>query len=116
MPTVRIWVLESDADEKVVECLANKLTIYLQLNNLCIKTAGQSTLASIRRRKHDKPLKVGIRNFLKEDDCVIFVLDLDSRKSTIVNIRNNGTILQKYVILLALWHIHQIYAHASYNS
>ncbi len=82
MPTVRIWALESDEDEKVVECLANKLAIYLRLNNLSIKTAGQSTLASIKRRKRDKPLKAGILNFLKEDDYVIFILDLDSPRST----------------------------------
>ena len=81
MSTVRIWVLESDYDEKVVECLAKKLTIHLQLNNLSIKTAGKRALTSIQRSKHKKALKVGIRNFLKEDDCVIFVLDLDSPQS-----------------------------------
>ena len=35
---------------------------------------------------------------------------------TIVNPRNKGTLFQKYVILFALWHIHQIYAPASFNS
>ena len=34
----------------------------------------------------------------------------------IVNPRNNGTIFQKYVILLPLWHIQQIYAYTSSNS
>ena len=82
MSTVRIWVLESEYDEKVVECLAKKLTIHLQLNNLSIKISGKRALASIQRnKKHKKPLKEGIRNFLKEDDCVIFILDLDSPQS-----------------------------------
>ena len=35
---------------------------------------------------------------------------------TIVDTRNNGTMFQKYVILLELWHIHQIYAPACFNS
>ena len=34
----------------------------------------------------------------------------------IVDTRNKGTVFQKYVILLKLWHIHQIYAHACFNS
>ncbi len=36
--------------------------------------------------------------------------------SFIVNPRNKGTLFQKYVILFVLWHIHQIYAPASFNS
>ena len=35
---------------------------------------------------------------------------------TIVNPRNKGTFFQMYVILLTLWHIQQIYAHACFNS
>ena len=69
MPSIRIWTLESDNDAKAVKCLANKLVTYRQLGPIAIYTAG--------RRKPTVQLKKAIQNYLKQDDCVIIVIDRD---------------------------------------
>ena len=78
MPTVRIWTLESDNDRDVVKCLANKLVDHLQLDNLSVQVFGKSALPS----QHDSPLRRATQNYLKDADCVIFVIDTDSSRST----------------------------------
>ena len=69
MPSIRIWTLESDNDAKAVKCLANKLAAYRQLGPIAIYTAG--------RRKPSVQLRKAIQNYLKQDDCVIIVIDRD---------------------------------------
>ena len=69
MPSIRIWTLESDNDAKVVKCLANKLVTYRQLGPIAIYTTG--------RRKSSIKLRKAIQNYLKQDDCVIIVIDRD---------------------------------------
>lgn len=83
MPRIRIWTLESDNDAEAVKCLATKLSAHLQLADLSIRKASRKTLSAIsRRRKGNRfssdNLKLAVRNYLKEDDCVIFVIDTDS--------------------------------------
>ena len=94
MSTIRIWALESDYDAKAVECLANKLKSYLQLRDLRIESSGASTLSEIQARVRkslprrarrnvtsDAPLKRATHDYLKDEACVIFVIDQDSPKS-----------------------------------
>jgi hypothetical protein len=94
MSTIRIWALESDHDAKAVECLANKLKSYLQLGDLRIESSGASTLSEIQARVRkslprrarrnvtsDAPLKRATHDYLKDEACVIFVIDQDSPKS-----------------------------------
>ena len=69
MPSIRIWTLESDNDAKAVKCLANKLATYRQLGPITIYTAG--------RRKPSVQLRKAIQNYLKQDNCVIIVIDRD---------------------------------------
>ncbi|MCY4553136.1 MAG: hypothetical protein OXC79_05645 [Candidatus Poribacteria bacterium] len=69
MPSIRIWTLESDNDAKAVKCLGNKLAAYRQLGPIAIYTAG--------RRKPPVQLRKAIQNYLKQDDCVIIVIDRD---------------------------------------
>ena len=69
MPSVRIWTLESDNDAKAVGCLAHKLVKYRQLGPIDIYTAG--------KRKPSVQLRKAIQNYLKQDDCVIIVIDRD---------------------------------------
>ena len=78
MPTVRIWTLESNNDRDVVECLANKLVAHLQLDNLSVQVFGKTSIP----RRHHSPLRTGTENFLKDADCVIFVIDTDGPIST----------------------------------
>ena len=78
MPSVRIWTVESDYDRDAVRCLANKLATYLQLDNLSVQVAGRSAIP----RRHNSPLRRATQNYLQQDDCVIFVIDVDGPMST----------------------------------
>ena len=73
MPTVRIWTLESEHDPEAVQCLANKLVVHLQLENLSIQASGRNALPKGRGAE----LMKATRNYLKQDACVIFVIDRD---------------------------------------
>lgn len=75
MPSIRIWTLESDYDAKVVECLASKLATHLHLGNLSIQTSGKGDIP-----KRDT-LTRAVQNHLREDICVIFVIDRDGPMS-----------------------------------
>ena len=84
MPSIRIWALESDNDAKAVKFLADKLAAYLRLDNLSIQTSGKTALPR-PGRGGDSPhetLRKAVRNYLKQDDCVIFVIDKDGPMST----------------------------------
>ena len=77
MPTVRIWTLESDHDAEAVKCLANKLVTHLQLGNLSIQASGRNAVPKGRGAE----LMKATRNYLKQDACVIFVIDRDGPMS-----------------------------------
>lgn len=83
MPTIRIWTLESDIDAKAVKCLANKLVTHLGLGNLSIQTAGPKAVPKKNRRgaSPSDTLRMAVQNYLKQDDCVIFVIDNDGPRS-----------------------------------
>ncbi|MYD62274.1 MAG: hypothetical protein F4W91_14650 [Gemmatimonadetes bacterium] len=83
MPNIRIWTLESDIDAKAVECLANKLVRHLELENLSIQTVGPQAVPK-RNQRGASPsdiLGMAVQNYLKQDDCVIFVIDSDGPMS-----------------------------------
>ena len=69
MPNIRIWTLESDNDAKTVKRLAHKLLEYMQLGSMSIDTTG--------RLKPPTQLREAIQNYLKDEDCVILVIDRD---------------------------------------
>ncbi len=69
MPSIRIWTVESDNDEKAVGCLANKLTTFMKLGQIPIYTAG--------KWKPSINLEKAVQNYLKQDDCVIVIIDQD---------------------------------------
>jgi len=76
---ITIWALESDYDRDAVKCLAKKLAAYHKLDNVSIRAVGSS--AKPKRRKAQKYPDAAIRRmvelYLKEDACVIFVIDKD---------------------------------------
>ena len=88
MPTVTIWTLESDYDAKAVKCLANKLVTHLQLGNLSIRVVGRNALRRAELRK-------ATQNYLKQDDCVIFVIDSDSPMSTSERRRQQNSLINQ---------------------
>ena len=69
MPNIRIWTVESDNDAKAVKCLAQKLSEYMKLGPISIDITG--------RFKPPTQLRTAIQNFLKDEDCVILVVDQD---------------------------------------
>ena len=69
MPSIRILTLEANNDAKVVKCLANKLTKFMQLTPIPIYTAGGP----------QPQLRKVIQNYLKQDDYVIIVIDSDGQ-------------------------------------
>ena len=73
MPSIRIWTLESDNDAKAVGCLAKKLTTFMKLGQIPINTAG--------KRKPTIKLEKAVQNYLKQDDCVIIILDRDGPRA-----------------------------------
>ena len=77
MPSVRIWTLESDNDDKVVKCLAEKLVEHLHLENISVRTASKKDVPKGR----DKGLTIATQNYLKQEDYVIFVIDHDGPMS-----------------------------------
>ena len=94
MATIRIWALESDYDAKAVENVANKLKSHLRLGNIRIRLSGASTLSNIQPRLSksiskrvrtgafsSSPLSLATHNYLKEETCVIFIIDRDSMAS-----------------------------------
>ena len=85
MTTIRIWALESDYDAKAVECLANKLAKHLQLGNLLSEIQARARKSLPRRARRnvtsDAPLKRATHDYLKDEACVVFVIDQDSPKS-----------------------------------
>lgn len=77
MPSVRIWTLESDNDDKVVKCLANKLAEHLHLENISVRTASKKDVP----KGGDKGLAIATQTYLKQEDYVIFVIDNDGPMS-----------------------------------
>ena len=84
MSTIRIWTLESDNDAKAVKCLANKLVTHLQLGNLSIQTSGRNAVPRQNRTgaSSNDMLRMAVQNYLKQDACVIFVIDNDGPRSS----------------------------------
>lgn len=81
MPSVRIWTLESDYDAEAVRSLAEKLAVHLQLEQLSIQISGKGALPKRRGLNPHEVLRKAVRNYLKQDDCVIFVIDSDGPMS-----------------------------------
>ena len=84
MPNIRIWTLESDIDAKAVKCLANKLVGHLELENLSIQTVGPQAVPK-RNQRGASPsdiLGMAVQIYLRQDDCVIFVIDSDGPMSS----------------------------------
>lgn len=79
MPTIRIWILESDYDEKAIQILAQKFVAYSKRTDLRIYTAGKKAYNPVARRLQAKPngLEKAVEVYLKEADTVIFVIDSD---------------------------------------
>ena len=84
MQTIRIWTPESDNDAKAVGCLANKLVAHLQLRNLSIRESGRQAVPkrSVSDASSNDKLRIAVQNYLRQEACVIFVIDSDGPMSS----------------------------------
>ena len=83
MTTIRLWALESDHDAKAVKYLATKLANHRRVGDLSIQASGKRAIPRYTRRggRLSDRLRRATQNYLKEDTCVIFVIDQDSPMS-----------------------------------
>ena len=87
MPSIRILTLESKTDAMAVKCLANKLAAFLQLGPISIYAAGKS--------KSFAQLKKVVQNYLKQEDCVILIIDSDGPNTRSKRLQESNSLLQQ---------------------
>ncbi|MBK1986477.1 hypothetical protein A0J48_002760 [Sphaerospermopsis aphanizomenoides BCCUSP55] len=81
MPSVRLWVPESDYDRDAVYCIANKIVIFYGRNDIKITIGSKQGFNTAIHPKNKDGLKKAVNSYLKNDDLVIFLLDSDGRQS-----------------------------------
>ena len=84
MARVRIWTMESDYDAEALKSLVNNLTANLKLNNLSVQTVDSKGFLMPNRKSEESlngKLQKAARDYLKQDDYIIFFLDNDSSVS-----------------------------------
>ncbi|MEA5616998.1 hypothetical protein VB711_03950 [Cronbergia sp. UHCC 0137] len=79
MPSVSLWVPESDYDRDAVSCIAQKIVEYYKCENLNIKCVGKATYNDVARKPDG--LQKAVNTYLKKDQLVIFLLDSDGIQS-----------------------------------
>ena len=80
MPSIRLWVPESDHDSKAVACIANKI-VSLYGSSITIQLADKQGFNRAIHSKNQDGLKKAVNIYLKNDDLVIFLLDSDGIES-----------------------------------
>lgn len=80
MANVRIWSVESDYDAESLKSLVKRLVTNLKFKDLSVQTVGSK--AFLMSNWDDKAslngkLKKAVRDYLRQDDYVIFFLDSD---------------------------------------
>lgn len=80
MPSIRLWVPESDYDSKAVGCIANKI-VALYGGDITIQLADKQGFNRATNPKIQDGLKKAVDAYLKNDILVIFLLDSDGIES-----------------------------------
>jgi hypothetical protein len=80
MPSIRLWVPESDYDSKAVGCIANKI-VALYGGDITIQLADKQGFNRATNPKIQDGLKKAVDAYLKNDILVIFLLDSDGTQS-----------------------------------
>ncbi|MDM8529131.1 hypothetical protein QUF58_13105 [Anaerolineales bacterium HSG24] len=77
MTNITIWTLESDNDAEAVKYLANKLIEHLDISDTAIRSVGKKAIPRRAKSGRGDILTNSVKNYLKQDDCLIFVIDSD---------------------------------------
>lgn len=81
MARVRIWTVEPDYDPKSLKSLVDSLAASLKFSDLSVQTAGSKRFLMPNRQGKESlngKLQKAVRDYLKQDDYVIFFFDNDS--------------------------------------
>ncbi len=83
MISIRVWNIESDSDTNAVGFLEDEFLRPRQLGHLAIRSAGRSAFRKCHRKGApiNKSLKKAIQHYLKQDDFIVFVTDVNNTKS-----------------------------------
>lgn len=91
MPKVRIWTPESDNDCKAVEIIANKIVQFKESNWTVSTSTKQAYITAVKKNELDKMVK----NYLKKDDLVLFLIDHDGIQSINERQQQNNSLLNQ---------------------
>ena len=81
MANVRIWTVESDYDTEALTSLVKRLATDLKFNDLSVQTVDSEGFSMSNwsdKTSLNGKLKKAVRDYLKQDDYVIFFLDNDN--------------------------------------
>ena len=83
MISVRVWNVESDSGTKAVDFLEDEFLRSRKLGQLAIRSAGRSAFRKCHRKGTpiNESLKKAIQHYLKQDDFIVFVTDVNNTKS-----------------------------------
>lgn len=83
MISIRVWNVESDSDTKAVDFLEDEFLRQRQLEYLAIRSAGRSAFRKCHRKGTpvNESLKKAIQLYLKQDDFIVFVTEVNNAKS-----------------------------------
>jgi len=97
MSGITIWTLESDYDRDAVKYLAEKLIHYRSLPNISIRSLGKSQIPKKIKGENDpaKALSRAVELYLKEDKCVIFVIDKDGVMSSHQRLKEPNSLINQ---------------------
>lgn len=82
MISMRVWNVESDSGTKAVDFLEDEFLRQRQLGHLVIQSAGRSAFRKCHRKGDpvNESLKKAIQHYLKQDDFIVFVTEVDNSK------------------------------------
>ncbi|MBD2386545.1 DUF4276 family protein [Cylindrospermum sp. FACHB-282] len=92
MPSVRLWVPESDYDKDAVYCIAQKIVEYYECD-LKIVCATKSGYIDAARKPGG--LKKAVDIYLKSNDLVIFLIDADGIQSQAQRLKENNSLFKR---------------------
>ncbi|MBD2663987.1 hypothetical protein B6N60_03592 [Richelia sinica FACHB-800] len=95
MPSVRLWVPESDYDSKAVCCIAKKIVAFYGRNDITIQFADKQGFNQAIHPKNKDGLKKAVNNYLNNNDLVIFLLDSDGTQSQAQRRREKNSLVNR---------------------
>ena len=104
MARVRIWTVESDYDAEALKSLVDSLATNLKFNDLSVQTVGSKGFLMPNRKGKaalNGKLQKAVRDYLKQDDYVIFFLDSDSSMLTRQHLQELGGLINQIKRIVA---------------